>query len=146
MQVVSTNPVNESNLQCLEWMQRYQKELSAELASWEAMNYNPLLPVVPMDTESLLLLNASETALLNEIIKPSNAPDQTFKECTQWLQQAPLMIDRFAWSVKAVGVFEERAREFCEDLFQRIFARYFPSEESLQPKDILRALATTSSA
>lgn len=143
MQAISTNPVNESNLQCLEWMQRYQKDLSAELDSWEAINYNPLLPVVTAETEPLLLLDTKETALLNEIIKPSNAPDQTIKECTQWLQQAPLMIDRFAWSIKAVGVFEERTKDFCEDLFQRIFARYFPSEESIQPKDILRALAAS---
>lgn len=146
MQVISTNPVNESNLQCLEWMQRYQKELSAELCSWEAVNYNPLLPVVIAVIEPVLSLDTNETALLNEIIKPSNAPDQTFKECTQWLQQAPLMIDRFAWSIKGVGVFEERTREFCEDLFQRIFARYFPSEESIQPKDILRALAASSTS
>lgn len=136
--------MNESNLQCLEWMQGYQRNLNAELELWEAINHDPLLPVIPVTVEPLSLLNGEEAALLNEIIKPSISSDQTFKECTQWLHQAPLMIDRFAWSVKGVSVMEEKMRDFCEDLFQRIFARYFPSEETIQPRDILKALTASS--
>lgn len=136
--------MNESNLQCLEWMQGYQRNLNAELESWETINHDPLLPVIPATVEALSLLSGEETALLKEIIKPSTSSDQAFKECAQWLHQVPLMIDRFAWSVKGVSVLEERVNGFCEDLFQRIFARYFPSEESIQPRDILKALTASS--
>lgn len=116
--------------------------LQEELSKWQSFEQSQLISKEPIIDEQTNNINDQViSSLQGTTIVPH------LQQASHFLTTLPLSSDTLDWSMRIAATFADRSKDFCEDIFRQIFARFFADDAATPPVDPLLVLkALTSKA
>jgi hypothetical protein len=111
-----------------------------ELDQWKAFEQAKLLPE-PLESDASHSINDQIISQLQS----TSIMKQQLSTTTSYIDRLPIAVDSFDWSLQIAATFVERSKDFCEDIFRQIFARFFAEDARSPPIDPLLVLKAMSS-
>lgn len=117
--------------------------LCQELDAWKSFEQSLLLPTANVNHHTD---NSGEDGTIAIKEMQSGSIINNIHQTTVWANRTlPLSVDSLEWSLQVATLFMDRSKDFCEDIFRQIFARFFSEEAEAPPIDPLLVLKALSS-